>query len=93
MLGVRQNDPPGRQKGARVGQPPGRIDQLSGRAIRTRAVSTWRIWEALRRNRAPLSAKCCKSDTIGPEVRRMRRTWLADRVKATWWTCVPGYKR
>jgi hypothetical protein len=50
MLGACQNDRPGRQKGARVGQPPGRIDQLSGRAVRARAISTWRVWEALRRN-------------------------------------------
>jgi hypothetical protein len=52
-LGARQNDRPGRQKGARAGQPPGRIDQLSGRAVLARTISTWRIWEALRRNWAP----------------------------------------
>jgi hypothetical protein len=40
MLGACQNDRPGRQKGARVGQPPGRIDQLSGRAVRVRNIST-----------------------------------------------------
>jgi hypothetical protein len=67
MLGACQNDRPGRQKGARVGQPPGRIDQLSGRAVRVRSISTWRIWEAFRRNWAALSPKCCKPDTVGCE--------------------------